>query len=347
MNDPQLLGHALSTVGMIFLLGEPRSERGIFWAALLLSLAFFTKHNLIALPLALVLWLEFYDPRSALRLALWGAIFLTVGLFGFRLSYASDLLMQLHTARVYSFEHLANGISQWLAWAFVPLLATALLVWSKRHDKYAVLCGMYVATSFLLGAIFMSGAGVDLNALFDADMGLALAAGQVAEHWQNKGLMQLTGTLAAYVIPLIFGLWQASGGEWLNVRYWFKPLANEAHIAARDVAFLGARKGPVLCEEQALCYWAGKRSEVDVFNLGQQFATQDRNDGELVGLLKKRHYAALQFYSLKLKDFSLTRRVREAVLRSYRIDHVDDQGTLLLPLVKQGSSGKMRMMGKP
>ena len=76
-------------------------------------------------------------------------------------------------------------------------------------------------------------------------------------------------------------------------------------------------------------------------------ATQGRNDGELVGLLKKRHYAALQFYSLKLKDFSLTRRVREAVLRSYRIDHVDDQGTFLLPLVKQGSSGKMRMMGKP
>ena len=56
MNDPQLLGHALSTVAMIFLLGEPRSERAIFWAARLLSLAFFTKHNLIALPLALVLW---------------------------------------------------------------------------------------------------------------------------------------------------------------------------------------------------------------------------------------------------------------------------------------------------
>jgi hypothetical protein len=40
-------------------------------------------------------------------------------------------------------------------------------------------------------------------------------------------------------------------------------------------------------------------------------ATQGRNDGELVGLLKKRYYAALQFYSLKLKDFSLARRVRE------------------------------------
>ena len=29
--------------------------------------------------------------------------------------------------------------------------------------------------------------------------------------------------------------------------------------------------GPALCEMLSLCYWAGKRAEVDVFNLGQAY----------------------------------------------------------------------------
>jgi Dolichyl-phosphate-mannose-protein mannosyltransferase len=329
LNDPQLIGHAVGMWGMILLLREPRTEPAIFWAALLLSLAFFVKHNLITQPLVLVLWLTLYDPRSALRLAVWGSIFLAMGLVAFRLAYGTDLLTQLRSARVYSFANLANGVAQWLVWGLLPLLATAFFVWFERSDKYAVLCGTYVVTAFLLGAIFMSGDGVDLNAMFDADIALALAAGLFVSRWARKGVAQSATIVAAYAMPLIFGLWQASGDEWLDLSYWTDPSADETRVAGNDIAFLRGQSGPVLCEMLALCYWARKSAEVDVFNVGQQFAMKERTDDELVGLVAKQHYAAIQFNSLT--DFPLTPRVRDALAKAYRLDHEDDLGVFFLP----------------
>jgi len=339
MNDPQLIGQALGMGGMILLLREPRGDHAIFWAALLLSLAFFVKQNLIAQPLVLVLWLTLYDRRSALRLAVLGGIFLAIGLVWFRLTYDTDLLTQLHSARVYSFTNLANGVSQWLVWALLPLLATVCLVWFERGDKYALLCGTYFVVAFLLGAVFMGGAGVDLNAMFDADIALSLAAGLLATRWANKGVARSAAVIATYAIPLIFGPWQAANDKWLDLSYWIDPLADETRVAAHDIAFLRAQTGPVLCEMLALCYWANKSPQVDAFNVGQQFATQVRSDEVLVRLLRQRHYAALQFHSLVY--FQLTPRVHDAILFGYYIDHMDDQGVFLLPRHGRPGGGGM------
>jgi Dolichyl-phosphate-mannose-protein mannosyltransferase len=327
MNDPQLIGHVFGMTGMILLLREPRSNSAIFSAALLLSLAFFVKHNLIIQPLVLLMWLAWFDRRSALWLGVWGGIFLAIGLVAFRLAYGTDLLTQLHSARVYNFANLAIGVSGCLFWSLVPLLATAFLVWLERGDKYAVLCGIYVVTAFLVGAIFFSGVGVDVNAMFDAAIALALAAALFASRWANKGIPQSTAVIAAYALPLIFWFPPAFH-KWLDVSYWIDPLAAETRIAANDIVFLRGQTGPVLCEMQALCYWANKSPQVDVFNVGEQFIMQKRSDEELAYLLRQRYYAALQFKAL---DHAMTPRIYDAVLLNYRIDHVDHQGVFLLP----------------
>jgi hypothetical protein len=85
-----------------------------------------------------------------------------------------------------------------------------------------------------------------------------------------------------------------------------------------------------LCETLALCYWANKRPEVDVFNVGQQFETKERGDDEFVRRLTQQFYATIQFKSLT-DDFKLTPRVRDVLLRAYRIDHEDALGVFLLP----------------
>ena len=51
MDDPQLLGHAIAMGGLLLVLREPRTPRLMAVAARYCSrLAFFVKHNLIALP---------------------------------------------------------------------------------------------------------------------------------------------------------------------------------------------------------------------------------------------------------------------------------------------------------
>jgi hypothetical protein len=79
----------------------------------------------------------------------------------------------------------------------------------------------------------------------------------------------------------------------------------------------------------SLCYWAGKREEADVFNLGQAYATHARLDDGLVRLIEAHHYSVLQFDSLD--DFALTPRVKQTLLRDYRIGHANDEGVFLVP----------------
>src|SRR6266436_1170186 len=55
MNDPQLLGEALSAAGLYFYVRNPQSMRSLCASALLLCLAGFTKHNLIAFPAAIAI----------------------------------------------------------------------------------------------------------------------------------------------------------------------------------------------------------------------------------------------------------------------------------------------------
>jgi hypothetical protein len=106
-------------------------------------------------------------------------------------------------------------------------------------------------------------------------------------------------------------------------------MADESDIAAADVAFLRLHEGPALCEMLSLCYWAEKREEVDVFNLGQAYATHARSDAGLVRLLDAHYFHAIEFDSLD--DFAVTPRIRQALLRRYRIDHENDNGIFLVP----------------
>jgi hypothetical protein len=79
----------------------------------------------------------------------------------------------------------------------------------------------------------------------------------------------------------------------------------------------------------SLCYWAGKRAEVDVFNVAEQFLTGARSDNDLARLINAHYFRAIQFESLS--PFALTPRIRETVMRTYRIDHTNDDGVFLLP----------------
>jgi hypothetical protein len=341
INQPQLLGQACSMSGMIPLLREPRSRRAIFLAALLLSVAFFVKHNLIVLPIALTLWLLWTDRRSALWLAIFGLIFLICGLIVFRLTYGTDLLSALSSARRYTFAHFIRSVRLWLYCGFLPLMVTGWLFVLARRDKYVVLCVTYVATAFLVGALFMGGDGVEDNAMYDADIALSLAAALFVSRSAKKGIYQSIVIIPTYVIvPLIVSLWMACDGNITfqnlaqvlhrraDIGYWTR--VEEARVAARDIAFLRERTGPVLCDTLELCYWADKGTQIDLFNVGEQFLLQKRSDEELVAMVERQQFAALSLADLNSYAI-MAPHVLKAFLRRYRVDHMDDQGFFLLP----------------
>jgi hypothetical protein len=328
MDDPQLLGHAIAIIGFILLIREPRNPRDAVVAALLMTLAGFVKHNLIAQPIAAILWLAVYDRRNAVRFAISGIGFSLIGLAAFRLIYGIGLLAQLQSPRLYSFAALWAGIGNWLIWGGIPIVATIVLFMRRRGDRYVVLCAIYALVSVVLGSAFIGGAGVDMNAWFDAAIALALAAGLAMDRLAPKPWIAALAA-AAYTFPLLLGLVFVADRDWMTTDYWLHPYAEEAATAYSDIALLKSRDGPALCEMMSLCYWAAKPAQVDVFNLGQAFATHRRSDDELVRLVDARYFHVAQFDSLT--DFALSPRVLRAFQRSYRAERSDDNGVFLVP----------------
>jgi len=325
MNDPQLLGHAIDIIGLAILLREPQTTRTMYLAAFLMVLTCFIKHNLVALPLAAAIWLAVFDRRNAIRFAACGATAALLGLVIFRVVFGVELLAQLASPRLYSLATFEENVLPFLIWCGLPLMVAAVLFGLQRSDRYVVFCALYALIAVIVGTGFSGGAGVDLNVWFDAAIALSLAAG-LALHRLVKWTPAL---VLAFVLPLLAGMILAYDSEWLEQDFWLHPFAEEAQSAHRDIAFLSAQNGPVACEMQSLCYWAGKKAEIDVFNLGQAYATRARSDNDLIRLIEHRHYAALEFDSLTA--FALGPNVRKALASSYRIDHQDENGVFLVP----------------
>ena len=325
MDDPQMLGHAVSLAGLVLLLKEPRETRSVLFAALLMTAAWFVKHNLIALPAAAAIWLAFVDRPKAAWFAGTGLVAGTLGLLLFRIFYGVNLLQVLNSPRIASLNLFAASLGNWLLWANVPLFALAGYLVLRRSDRNIAFCALYALVAMLTGMIFGGGAGVDMNIWFDAMIALALATALLLSRCQSS-LRPLAAL--AYALPLAAGIAVNWDESWLERDFWLHPMQEEAKVADGDIRFLRAHSGPALCEMLSLCYWAGKAAEADVFNLGQAYATGARSDSALRTRLKERRYAVIAFDSLD--DFALTPRVKQTLLSAYRVDHANDEGVFLV-----------------
>jgi hypothetical protein len=326
MDDPQLLGHAIAMGGLLLVLHEPRSPRLMAAAALAFTLAFFVKHNLVVLPAALAAWLLLADRRHAVPFIGCGLIFLLIGMGIFKQIYGVGLFTQIASARAYALSNIGDSLRQALPWSAIPIAgATALFILARR-DRHAMLCVIYAAIAVAAGAFFLGGAGVDANALFDADIALALCAGLLMNRLQVPHRQGAAALL--YAIPPALALWSLDA-DWRTADYWLHPLQYERNAAAGEIALIRAANGPVLCEMLSLCEWAGKPAEADVFNLEQAYLTGARNDSELVEAIAARHYALIQLE--QLNPFPLTPAIHAALLRNYRIVRTDDDRAILAP----------------
>jgi hypothetical protein len=333
MDDPQLLGHALQISGLLIVLAEPGRTRSLLAAALLFVLAGFVKHNLVALPLAVLVWLAIYDRRHAARFAASLALFTALAFGAFRLGFGFDLLDRLIAPRSYSLGLLWDNLGDWLLFAGLPLGVLTLMSASLSRDRYVVLCGLYALVGIIIGGLILGGAGVDVNAMFDADIALALGAGLAinrSRYHAKQHREPIAFVFAAVLsLPFALGLGMVAQTDWLQADFWLHPMSYETDLAEQDISFLHSATGQAMCETLSFCYWAGKPAAVDVFNLDQQFLTHSRNDGAFIAKLDAHEFRIIEFDSPA--PFPFPPRVRDALARGYRVDHTDDDGVFLVP----------------
>jgi hypothetical protein len=332
MDDPQLFGHALQFCGFLLLVFARRRLPLIdCLAAALFVAGGFVKHNLAALPLATVIWLATLDRQRAARLAAATIAFTAGGLLAFRLGFGFDLLSRLNSPRTYSVAQLLANFCGWIAWAGLPLAATLAAGVRCPRDDGARFAAIYALTGMLLGLAFLGGAGVDVNAMFDADIAIALGAALAVARLRMAplGRRLVPWTAAALAVPFVVGLVMAYDPDWRTADFWLHPMQDETALAESDIAWLRARPGLVMCETLSLCYWAGKPAEADVFNLDQQLKTRTRNEEPFLATLAARKFAAIQLEAIV--PFPLPASARNVMLANYRIVRSNDDGAFLVP----------------
>ena len=332
MNDPQLLGHALQLAGLLLLLRSQRSDVHVIASATLFVAGGFVKHNLFALPLASFAWLVTTDRRSAVRFAAALVGFSIAGVVAVQAIMGVNLFHQLQSARGYSFVLLKSNAIDWLPVAALPLCSLGWLVSRFHRDKAVRLAGLYAGISIISGVALLGGAGVDVNAMFDADIALALCAGLAISRlvaiggtaWCAAG-----GQAFAMLCIFPFALIALRTPDWHEASFWLRPLREERAVAARDIAFLRAHGGLAMCEDLTFCYWAGKSPTVDVFNLDQQFESGARDPAGFLRLLDVHEFASVELD--ETVPFPFAKDVESTFMRNYRVDHEDDEGTFLVP----------------
>jgi hypothetical protein len=242
-----------------------------------------------------------------LRFAVAGAGFAILGLILFYLAYGTSLLSVVSSSRLISPANVVGAVSH-LWWAALPLAGLFLLGDPKRE-----FCLIYAAIALIIGLLFSTGDGVDVNVFFDLTIACALGLGLVAETNSARA------ALCALPLPLFLI------ANFHDNNFFFTP--DFRAQSARDIAFLRSRPGPALCDQLSLCLWAGKGAAVDVFNIGEQIKTGARDPSDLALMIAQHRFAVLQLGDLN----ALGDTVRKEIETHYRADHRDDNGTLLTP----------------
>lgn len=295
LNDPQWLGHAFMVSGFALFVIRGSSNARLCGAAALMVAGGMVKHLLIATPVAVTLWLLFFERKTLGKWLLYSCALVGVALgvcFG---KFGSTVLEALAaTPRSFSATVWAWHWDEWFTPLLVPTLASVVLA-SLAWTKEVALVIFYVLTSALVVLVTMGGAGINPNAAFDLVIAEAIASGLCIEMLVRSAPGELQRRarvlcMAGLASSVLFG----TPGRLSVTKRMINELPAQRAMWDAEVERLRAIPGPVACEQLALCYWAGKDFEIDFFLLGQKLETGTVSVDEVLEAIEARGIQAIE-----------------------------------------------------
>ncbi len=298
-DDPQSLGHAFMAVGLAVYVADRRSLRHLAWTALFLALGGFTKHNLVAVPVAVTVDILFDSRRRFLIWCSFGAISCAALLVAIKLIAGGDFLGHLLTPRVYLWDHIAYHARKFLITFKLPMLVAIVLLCRSLPGGQGVLLRAYGGAALLSALYFAGGDGTSFNIFLDCAIFLGIASGLAigqARRSLPEGYLRRFAVLAVPVLAL----WPAFSRLPQPVdqlRHLPGALALAAGLdqvfgASRD--YVASRPGAAVCESLLLCWRAGKPFTLDNFNIRQQVLAGGLDQGPLLARIRAKEFGVIQ-----------------------------------------------------
>ncbi len=350
-DDPQTLAEAIMLGGLVVYLAGPAGRGRLSTTAALVMLAGFTKHNLVAIPLAITLDLALRDRR---HLPFWLAACAGLGVLFWALTVlgaGGSFLMHILQPRAFAWRSVDFHLLRFLSIFAAPILLT--LWFSPRlfaGDRFVL--AAYGALAFLSGALLSGFEGASFNLLQDAAVFLGIAAGLLLPELRRQADAGTTYASAAALtlalmmcLPILVRVPQALA----EISHPARVLAADRDAQSaflEDAAYVADRHGPAICESLLLCRQAGQPFWLDPFNARQYILAGRLDQGPLLARIAAQEIAVVQLRADICdgpanpgcsilhdppKALRFTDELLYAIDRHYRIDRRSPLGVFYVP----------------
>lgn len=317
-NDPQLAGEAIMGAALVWFLARARDGKPTLAPLLLMVVAGFWKHNMIAIPLTAIVWLLLRDGTRAAKPVAISAVAAGAGLVLCTFVYGRAFPDNLFATREYSLDHVIGHLGH-LQWSALALLIWGSWAWSARTSRAARFTVLYVGVSFLACILQWLGHGVGRNAEFDFIIAIGVGIGVAFERIDTSLLAKRIGVarsrdllLVLLVLRLVVSDRQGSALVLLSPEF-----RSEVHAARQavfeDVKRVASIPGDVFCSNKVVCRAAGKPFVVDEFKMEELVATGKATEADIAAWLRDRHVAVFESdrqTTMNAVDTSLSRAWR-------------------------------------
>jgi hypothetical protein len=296
-NDPELLGMAVTLVGLYAYLHANARLKWLLISAFAFALGIFTKHDALALPLAVGLHL--LSGRNWRALAAWTATGMVTAALLLAATWHIDgpyFFMHLLTPRAYRPTAGVREISIYLLRFYAPLtIGVVMLLLTSLVPRRDFLLLLLLVTH-TLAFIFVMGDGVASN-IFYGPMVAAAIVSATAICSIERGLPESRWAAAAMAVALVL---VASPGAAFIPRQFLADRAEQKHLPAvteaarRGIALLRQVHGPVLCEDLLLCHEADKLLGYDAYFVNDQIMTGRIKEADMLAALRAHRYAMVE-----------------------------------------------------
>ena len=346
MADPQWVGHAVMTTGLVlFLYGRGRSALLIL-SAVTMVLAGLIKHSLVSLPFSVLVWTLIYERHSYRMWLAASAVAVGAALASLLLLFGPNVFLGIFlTGREYSFLLSVFNFSEWITPGLVFVAASLLFACVRCEDRRVRLIQLYVAFAALWGFVTSGGQGVGFNSLFDLYIALiVLTALGVARCSRTAARSEAARSIgmAVMALPVLV----ATPLEEARLLDNLRALPELQRQTTADVAFISAYGGAVACENLSLCYWAGKPFSVDFFNTGIKLKAGLIGQEAFASHLRNHEFQLIQIREPRGPSSRLPEAAWRAIDEHYEIARRSPTGGVFY-VPRAGQPGAPKARGRP
>jgi hypothetical protein len=259
--------------GFLGFLGARSKDRGYVMPVLVMALAGFVKHNIIAMPLTAFIWLGVNRRREALKCLGVAAMVIVIGTAICYVSFGRDFFLNIFAPRQYSLVKALRSYTA-LQWIAPGLVACVCNGWARWRDQNVRLSSVLIAIALATFFLQRTGEGVWTSAQFDlviaVAIGLGLAYTQIPLWPLARGLPPAVAQAILLVVLCARLLMPQLKPMRMLVNPRFKnEIAIREQAMADSVERVRKIPGDVLCP-MLISYRAGKPFVVDEFNAEQR-----------------------------------------------------------------------------